>query len=142
VDKVYMIHGVDSLKLATEISKEAVKKNVTVRILIQVNIAEEDTKFGIHALEAVDLITEIAKLPGIQIKGLMTIAPYVEVSEQNRQYFHKMKQLSVDIIRKNIDNVNMDCLSMGMTGDYRVAIEEGATYVRVGTAIFGERNYL
>ena len=142
VDKVYMIHGVDSLKLATEISKEAVKKNVTVRILIQVNIAEEDTKFGIHALEAVDLITEIAKLPGIQIKGLMTIAPYVEVSEQNRQYFHKMKQLSVDIIRKNIDNVNMDCLSMGMTGDYRTAIEEGATYVRVGTAIFGERNYL
>ena len=142
VDKVYMIHGVDSLKLATEISKEAVKKNVTVRILIQVNIAEEDTKFGIHASEAVDLITEIAKLPGIQINGLMTIAPYVDVSEQNRQYFHKMKQLSVDIIRKNIDNVNMDCLSMGMTGDYRVAIEEGATYVRVGTAIFGERNYL
>ena len=88
------------------------------------------------------MITEIAKLPGIQINGLMTIAPYVDVSEQNRQYFHKMKQLSVDIIRKNIDNVNMDCLSMGMTGDYRVAIEEGATYVRVGTAIFGERNYL
>ena len=141
VDKVYMIHGVDSLKLAQEISKEAIKHNTTVNILIQVNIAKEDTKFGVYEEDAVQLIEDISKLEGISVKGLMTIAPYVVNPEENRLYFQKMKQLSVDIIHKNIDNVCMDSLSMGMTGDYKVAIEEGATYIRVGTAIFGERNY-
>ena len=142
VDKVFLIHSVDSLKLAEEISKEAVKKNVTVSVLIEVNVAEEESKFGVKMQEAEALIRSIAPLPGIRIEGLMTIAPYVEVSEENRQYFALLKQLSVDISSKNIDNVNMNVLSMGMTGDYMVAIEEGASYVRVGTGIFGERRYL
>ncbi len=141
VDKVYMIHGVDSLKLAKEISKEAMKHQTKVNILIQVNIAKEDSKYGVYEENAVQLVEDVAKLPGIMIRGLMTIAPYVENAEENRQFFEKMKQLSVDIIHKNIDNVSMDCISMGMTGDYMIAIEEGTTCIRVGTAIFGERNY-
>ncbi len=141
VDKVYMIHSVDSLRLAEEISREAVKKQVMVRILIEVNVAGEESKFGVSASEAVSLAEEIAKLPGIRIEGLMTIAPYVENAEENRLYFRKLKQLSVDIEGKNIDNVNMNVLSMGMTGDYSVAVEEGATCVRVGTGIFGQRDY-
>ena len=141
VDKVYLIHSVDSLKLAQEISKEAVKKNVTVSILIEVNVAEEESKFGTTSEEACNMAEEIAGLPGIQIKGLMTIAPYVENAEENRQYFEKLRQIYVDIIQKNLDNVCMKMLSMGMTGDYQVAVEEGATYVRVGTGIFGERIY-
>ncbi len=141
VDKVYLIHSVDSLRLAEEISKEAVKKNVTVNILIEVNVAEEETKFGLKTDETAELVKAISALPGICIKGLMTIAPYVENAEENRQYFRKLKQLSVDIMHKNIDNVSMGSLSMGMSGDYAVAVEEGATYVRVGTSIFGERDY-
>lgn len=141
VDKVFLIHSVDSLRLAEEISKEAVKKQVTVNILVEVNVAKEESKFGTTEEEALKLVEEISKLPGILIKGLMTIAPYVENSEENRQYFAKLRQLSVDIMHKNIDNISMDVLSMGMTGDYQVAVEEGATYVRVGTGIFGERDY-
>ncbi len=141
VDKVVLIHSVDSLKLAEEISREAVKKQVQVSILIEVNIAGEDSKFGVSGKETEQLIRQVAPLPGIHIEGLMTIAPYVENPEENRQYFAQLKQLSVDITRKNIDNVNMNVLSMGMTGDYTVAIEEGATCVRVGTGIFGERQY-
>ena len=141
VDKVFLIHSVDSLKLAEEISKEAVKKNVEVNILVEVNVAGEESKFGTTVEETVSLVENIAKLPGIHVKGLMTIAPFVENAEQNREYFCKLKQLSVDIAAKNIDNVSMNTLSMGMTGDYTVAVEEGATCVRVGTGIFGERNY-
>lgn len=142
VDKVYLIHSVDSVKLAEEISKEAQKKNVTVSVLIEVNVAGEESKFGIKPEEAEDVIRQIAPLPGVAIKGLMTIAPYVDNPEDNRQYFAQLKQLSVDISKKNIDNVNMSVLSMGMTGDYAVAIEEGATFIRVGTGIFGERQYV
>jgi hypothetical protein len=141
VDKVALIHSVDSLKLAKQISKEAGKKNVTVDILIQVNVANEDTKFGLDTDEVMSLVQEAAKLPNIRIKGLMTIAPFVENPEDNREYFHMLKQLFVDIADKNFDNVTMEILSMGMTGDYEVAIEEGATMVRVGTGIFGARNY-
>lgn len=112
-----------------------------VPILVEVNIAHEESKFGISAEDAILLVEEISKLENIRIKGLMTIAPYVENPEDNRLYFRKIKQLSVDITNKNIDNVFMEILSMGMTGDYMVAIEEGATMVRVGTGIFGERNY-
>lgn len=141
VGRVYMIHSVDSVKLAEEISREAVKKNVTVPILVEVNVAGEESKFGTSVREAEMLVREIAALPGISVRGLMTIAPYVEKAEDNRQYFVNLRQLSVDIKKKNIDNVCMDVLSMGMTGDYTVAVEEGATYVRVGTGIFGERDY-
>ena len=141
VGRVYMIHSVDSVKLAEEISREAVKKNVAVPILVEVNVAGEESKFGTSVREAEMLVREIAALPGISVRGLMTIAPYVEKAEDNRQYFVNLRQLSVDIKKKNIDNVCMDVLSMGMTGDYTVAVEEGATYVRVGTGIFGERDY-
>ena len=141
VDKAALIHSVDSLRLAEEISKEALKKQIEVDILIEVNVAEEESKFGTVLDEAEELIRQTAKLPGIHIKGLMTIAPYVEDPEENRQYFAQLRQLSVDIGGKNIDNVSMDFLSMGMSGDYQVAVSEGATYVRVGTGIFGERQY-
>lgn len=141
VDKVYLIHSVDSVRLAEEISKEAVKKDLTVSVLVEVNVAGEESKFGTSSEEALRLVEEIAKLPGICVKGLMTIAPFVENAEENRLYFAKLKQIYVDIIQKNIDNVCMEELSMGMTGDYEVAITEGATYVRVGTGIFGERHY-
>jgi pyridoxal phosphate enzyme (YggS family) len=139
VGKVAMIHSVDSLRLAEEISRESLKRQVETDILIEVNVAGEESKFGVCLSETVSLVEEIAKLPAVHIRGLMTIAPFVEDAEENRQIFRKLKQLSVDIERKNIDNVNMSALSMGMTGDYPVAIEEGATYVRVGTGIFGER---
>ena len=141
VDKVYLIHSVDSLRLAEEISKEALKKQVTVDILGEVNVAEEESKFGSTVEETLQLVKEMAVLPGIRIKGLMTIAPFVEDPEENRKYFAKLRQLAVDIESKNIDNVTMNVLSMGMTGDYEVAVEEGATMVRVGTGIFGERDY-
>lgn len=141
VGKVELIHSVDTYRLAEEINIQAKKQNVIVPILVEVNIAHEESKFGISAEDAILLVEEISKLENIRIKGLMTIAPYVENPEDNRPYFRKIKQLSVDITNKNIDNVFMEILSMGMTGDYMVAIEEGATMVRVGTGIFGERNY-
>lgn len=140
VGKTALIHSVDSLRLAEEISKEALKKQIMVDILIEVNVAEEESKFGTTLEETEKLVREIAVLPGIQIRGFMTIAPYVEESEENREYFVKLRQLSVDIITKNIDNVKVDILSMGMTGDYMVAVEEGASCVRVGTGIFGGRS--
>lgn len=141
VDKVYLIHSVDSLRLAEEISAQAEKKQVDVDVLVEVNIAQEESKFGTDRDEAINLVEAISNLPHIHVKGLMTIAPFVENPEDNRKYFRQIKELSVDISRKNIDNISMDVLSMGMTGDYMVAIEEGATMVRVGTGIFGERNY-
>ena len=141
VGKVELIHSVDTYRLAEAINIQAKKQNVIVPILVEVNIAHEESKFGISAEDAILLVEEISKLENIRIKGLMTIAPYVENPEDNRLYFRKIKQLSVDITNKNIDNVFMEILSMGMTGDYMVAIEEGATMVRVGTGIFGERNY-
>ena len=141
VGKVELIHSVDTYRLAEESNIQANLQNVIVPILVEVNIAHEESKFGISAEDAILLVEEISKLENIRIKGLMTIAPYVENPEDNRLYFRKIKQLSVDITNKNIDNVFMEILSMGMTGDYMVAIEEGATMVRVGTGIFGERNY-
>ena len=141
VDKVSLIHSVDSYRLAEEINIQAKKHQVTVPILIEVNVAGEDTKFGVRPEETLQLVEEIASLENVRIRGLMTIAPFVEDPEENRVHFRRLKQLSVDIDSKNIDNVHMEILSMGMTNDYMVAIEEGATMVRVGTGIFGARNY-
>lgn len=141
IENVKMIHSVDSLRLAKAISDEAVKKGVNMDILIEVNVALEENKFGFKVEEVEEAVKEIAKLPNICVKGLMTSAPYVSDAEENRQYFKRLNKLLVDINDKNIDNVCMSVLSMGMTNDYLVAIEEGATHVRVGTAIFGERNY-
>lgn len=141
INKVHLIHSVDSIRLAEQIQHEAEKADKVMNILVQVNVANEDTKFGLQVSETEDVVREIAKMPNIHICGLMTIAPFTDDPETNRVFFRKLKQLSVDIKSKNIDNVSMDCLSMGMTGDYQVAIEEGATLVRVGTGIFGERIY-
>ena len=141
VGKVELIHSVDSLRLANQIETEFAKKNEIANILIEVNMANEESKFGITSETTEQLVREISKLEHVRIKGLMTIAPYTDNPETNREYFRNMKKLSVDITAKNIDNVSMNVLSMGMTGDYQVAIEEGATMIRVGTGIFGERNY-
>ena len=141
VDKVDLIHSVDSVRLAETIEQEAAKKDVIVPVLVEVNVAEEDSKFGLKVNEVLSIIEEISKFPHIRIKGLMTIAPYVENPEENRPVFARLRKLSVDIAEKNIDNVSVEILSMGMTNDYEIAIEEGATMVRVGTGIFGERNY-
>ena len=141
VDKVFLIHSVDSLRLAQEIQREAEKKQTEVNILVEVNVAGEESKFGSRREETLQLVKEIALLPLVHIQGLMTVAPYVENPEENRGIFANLQQLAVDIGRENIDNVNMNVLSMGMTGDYPVAVEEGATCVRVGTGIFGNRSY-
>ena len=139
VDKVALIHAVDTVRLAKQISQEAIKAGVTVQILLEVNVAREESKFGFMEEEVEEAVREIAAFPNIQIVGLMTIAPFVADPEENRIYFKKLHQLCVDINKKNIDNIRMSELSMGMTGDYEVAIEEGATMVRVGTGIFGTR---
>ncbi len=141
VDKAVLIHSVDSFELASEINRQAEKKNVTCDILIEVNIANEETKFGIRADEAFELVNRIMELSYVNVRGLMCIAPYVVVSDENRDFFKKMLKLDVDITRKLSNNIRMDVMSMGMTCDYDVAIEEGATMVRVGTGIFGERDY-
>lgn len=140
-DKAEMIHSVDSVRLAEEINKEALKKDCTVSVLIEVNVAKEESKYGVLPEETEKLVEEISKFSNIFVQGLMTIAPYVENPEENRNIFRKLKNLSVDIERKKFNNVSMNVLSMGMTGDYEVAVEEGATHIRVGTGIFGERDY-
>lgn len=142
VDKAALIHSVDSLRLAQTIEEEAAKHNIRVPILIEVNVAEEETKFGLKTEEVLPLVQAVSAFSHVEIRGLMTIAPYVNDPEDNRGVFRELKKLSVDIAAKNINNVTMSVLSMGMTGDYEVAVQEGATMVRVGTGIFGERDYL
>ncbi|MBQ6393574.1 MAG: YggS family pyridoxal phosphate-dependent enzyme [Eubacterium sp.] len=139
IDKVALIHSVDSFSLAEQIEKEAAKKGKIAEILLQVNVAHEETKFGLDLQGVTDLAEQISRLAHVRIRGLMTSAPYVSDPEENRGYFRALHQLFIDIRSKNIDNVSMDILSMGMTNDFEVAIEEGATMIRVGTAIFGER---
>lgn len=141
IDKVELIHSVDSIKLAEEINKRAQQKGIVCNILIEVNVANEQSKFGIKYEEVESFIKQINNFKNIKVCGLMTVAPLVENSERNRQYFKQLKQLLIDINGKNIDNINMNILSMGMTGDFEVAIEEGATIIRVGTGIFGNRVY-
>lgn len=141
IDKVKLIHSVDSLRLAKMINKEAAKHQIVAKILIQVNVANEDTKFGLHVDEVLPLLKKISVFKNIQVRGLMTMAPYTLVPEESRKHFQKLKKLSVDIDNQKIDNIFMEELSMGMTNDYLVAIEEGATIIRVGTGIFGDREY-
>lgn len=142
VDKASLIHSVDSFRLAETIESEAIKKHVTADILIEVNVAGEASKFGVAPDQVLALVKQISSsLSHVHIRGLMTIAPYVSNPEENRQIFRDLKKLSVDIAGENMNNVTVDVLSMGMSNDYEVAVEEGATHVRVGTSIFGERNY-
>lgn len=141
IDKVDMIHSVDSKKLAEEIEKRAAAAGRVMDILVEVNMADEESKFGVRPEDTEALLREIAPMAHIRVRGLMTVAPFVENPEENREYFRQMRELMVDMNAKKLDNIKMDTLSMGMTGDYEVAIEEGATIVRVGTGIFGERHY-
>jgi pyridoxal phosphate enzyme (YggS family) len=159
VDKAFLIHSVDSLRLAEQIEEEAAKRSIICDVLIEVNIADEESKFGVCSEDVLSLFNEMIKLPHIRVRGLMTVPPYVDDPEKNREYFKNLRELYVDIKSKNIDNIYdgnimnenlsylrnsiefFDVLSMGMTGDFEVAIEEGATMVRVGTGIFGERDY-
>ena len=141
VGKVACIHSVDSIRLAEEINERSVKSGIVTEIMAEVNIAGEESKFGFKRDEVFDFAEKVSVMKGVKLTGLMTSTPYVADPEENRLYFREMKSLSVDINAKNIDNVNITGLSMGMTNDYVVAVEEGATHVRVGTAIFGARNY-
>lgn len=141
IDKVKLIHSVDSLRLAEVIEKEAEKQNRIVDILLEVNVAEEESKFGLKTEEVLPMAEKIAELSHIRLRGLMTIAPFVENPEKNRTIFANLHKLYVDIKEKNIDNGTVSILSMGMTNDYEVAIEEGSTMIRVGTGIFGARDY-
>ena len=141
VGKVDLIHSVDNTELAEEINRKAEKAGVVQDILIEVNIADEETKFGIAREKVRDFYVNISKLPYVNVRGVMCIAPYVVDPEQNRHYFADLRKIFVDITNNIVDNNRVDIMSMGMTGDYQVAIEEGATIIRVGTGIFGARNY-
>ena len=139
IEKTVLIHSVDSVHLAEKIEKEAAKREIVKDILLEVNVAEEESKFGLKMEEVIPTLEIIKNFPHVCVKGLMTIAPFVEDAEENRKYFKQLYQLFIDIKSKNIDNGTMSVLSMGMTGDYEVAVEEGATMIRVGTGIFGSR---
>ncbi len=136
-----LIHSVDSIGLAQFIDKEAKKRGVVSDILFEVNIAGEESKSGFKPEDVLDAAEQISALDGVRIRGLMTVAPLVENAEDNRIYFRNLKHLYIDMQNKNMDNSMVDTLSMGMSGDFEVAVEEGATMVRVGTAIFGKRSY-
>lgn len=141
IDKVELIHSVDSIRLAKKINDEAIKRNIQSNILLEVNVSNEDSKYGIDIKNIYSVLEEISSLNNINIKGLMTVAPYTVEPEENREFFRTLKNLSVDINNKKLDNISMEILSMGMTNDYEIAIEEGSTIIRVGTGIFGNRNY-
>jgi pyridoxal phosphate enzyme (YggS family) len=141
VSRAAMIHSVSSLQLAAEIEKECARREVVMPCLAEVNMAHEASKSGIAPEDAVDFVRAMSSFSHLQVEGLMTVAPFVEDAEENRAYFRSLRNLAVDIDRENIDNIRMRHLSMGMTGDFEVAVEEGATMIRVGTGILGERNY-
>lgn len=141
IDKVCMIHSVDSYDLAEEISKRAVRAGIKMPILVEINTGGEISKSGISPDNAVEMVRTLSRLPGIEVQGLMTVPPIAHIPEDNRPFFRMLYKLSVDINEQKIDNIKMGELSMGMSGDYQTAIEENATFVRVGTAIFGARDY-
>ena len=137
--KTVLIHSIDSLKLLDTIDFESRTMGMVSEGLLEVNVAGEESKFGFLPEELIPLLDRLKQYRNLKIRGLMTVAPFVEDAEENRPVFRKLRQLSIDIKSKNIDNVTMNVLSMGMTGDYEVAVEEGATLIRVGTGIFGMR---
>jgi len=135
-DKVCMIHSVESLPLAKEIDKRCAKIGKVMDILVEVNVSGEESKSGIAPENAEEFITEISKLNNIRVKGLMTMAPFEAENDELHQIFSNLHKISVDISSKKLDNVSMEHLSMGMSGDYEVAVQEGSTIVRIGTAVF------
>lgn len=142
IDKVAMIHSLDRISLAKEIQKQAEKVDRTIKCLVQVNISKEESKHGLYSEEAIGFIKEVSEnYKNIEISGLMTMAPFVDDEDIVRGVFKGLRDLSIEIKKLDIPNVSMDYLSMGMSHDYKIAIEEGATIVRVGTSIFGKRDY-
>ena len=141
VGKVDLIQSVDSLKLAQEIAAQSLKRNLTTDILVEVNIGREENKSGVFDENLEELLTQIAQIHGISVQGLMTIPPICDNKQKISEYFNKMHRLFIDISQKKLDNINMHILSMGMSDDYYEAILEGATMVRIGSALFGARNY-
>lgn len=141
IDKVEMIESVDSIRLANEISKQAQKRGIVMDVLLEINIGGEESKSGFAPEDAEKAVGEVAKLDGIRVKGLMTIPPATDLPEESRKYFREMYKLFIDIRGKNIDNSSMSVLSMGMSNDFDIAVEEGANLVRVGTSLFGRRIY-
>lgn len=141
IDKVILIHSLDRISLLKEIDKRARNHDIIMDTLVQVNISEEETKYGLKISEVDDFMKEVETYENVRVKGLMTMAPHEEDIEKTRYVFRELRELSKDISNKNYKNVSMDILSMGMTNDYLVAIEEGSTMVRLGTGIFGKRNY-
>lgn len=142
IDKAYMIHSLDRISLCEEIQKRAEKIDKVIKCLVQVNISKEESKHGLEEEQVVDFIKQVSKdYKNIHIQGLMTMAPFVDDEKEIRKVFSKLKKLSVEISNLNLPNVEMNTLSMGMSHDYKIAIEEGATIIRVGTSIFGQRNY-
>lgn len=142
VGRVKLIHSVHSVKLAGVISELSLKKGIVSKVLLEVNIGGEESKSGFAPDEVTAALTEISKMPGILVRGLMTIPPICDNCAKNRRYFQEMYKLFLDIGRKKIDNSSMEFLSMGMSDDFETAIEEGANLVRIGTALFGKRNYI
>ena len=141
IDKVSMIHSLDREALCEEIQKRAEKIDKTIDCLVQVNISKEDSKHGLYEEEVINFIKNVSSnYKNINIKGLMTMAPFTQDEDEVRNVFRRLKNLSLDIDKLDIPNVSMDYLSMGMSNDYKIAIEEGSTIVRIGTSIFGQRN--
>lgn len=141
IGKTALIHSLDRMSLAEEIEKQSLKHGVVTKVLLEVNVANEASKHGFKVEEVMDAVKEISQMKHIKVEGLMTVAPFVENPEENRPIFRKLYGLSVDIQNQKFDNISASILSMGMSNDYKVAIEEGATMVRIGTAIFGNRDY-
>ncbi len=142
IDKVDMIQSLDSLHLAKEIDRQAEKTGKTMDVLIEVNIGREESKSGVLQSELFEFVNYVAEFKHINIRGLMAIPPVEADLEKTRPYFAQIRKLFIDIAAKKSDNINMNILSMGMSSDFEIAIEEGSTLVRVGTSIFGKRNYL
>ncbi len=141
IGKTALIHSLDRLKLAEEIEKQSAKAGIVTKVLIEVNVANEASKHGFKLEDVIETLKIINEMKHIKVEGLMTVAPFVEHPEENRTIFRKLYDLSVDIQKQKFDNISTNILSMGMSNDYKIAIEEGATMVRVGTAIFGNRDY-
>ncbi len=141
IGKVALIHSIDSLKLLNEVEIQAKKHNVTADVLLQINVAKEQSKSGFYEEEIEDVLAYVTTLRNVRVKGLMMIAPFVEDPQENAVYFAKLHEIYVDIQKQNLDNISMEILSSGMSNDFKVAIEEGSNCVRIGTAIFGSRNY-
>lgn len=139
IDKVAMIHSLDRISLAEEIQKRAKKADKIMDVLIEVNVSGEESKSGISPAEVLDYVGKLSEFPNIKVRGLMTVAPFLTNTDEIRPIFSGLRKLAVDIAKENIHNINMDFLSMGMSNDFTVAIEEGANIVRVGTKLFGKR---